>query len=77
MTQQRRFQQPQRSTTRCSSATAGGEHCTGSGLGLLHGSMTTAVQQARIVEVDDQGDKRVESGATLGKSGGSGGPQGR
>src|SRR3990170_1912138 len=77
MTQQRRFQQPQRTTTRCGSATAGSEHCTGSGLGILQGSMTTAMQQAGIVDVDDQGDKRVESGTLLGTSGGAGGPQGR
>jgi hypothetical protein len=39
--------------------------------------MTTAMQQAGIVDVDDQGDKRVESGTLLGTSGGAGGPQGR
>src|SRR5918995_4842811 len=77
MTQQRRFQQPQRPTTRYGSATAGGEHCTGSGLGILQGIMTTAMQQAGIVDVDDQGNQRVQSGALLGTPGGAGGSQDR
>jgi hypothetical protein len=59
MTQQRRFQQPQRATTRHGSATASGEHRAGSGLGILQGSMATAMQQAGILDADYQGDKRV------------------
>jgi hypothetical protein len=64
-------------TTRYGSATAGSEHRTGSGLGILQGSMTTAMQQAGIVDVDDQCDERVQAGALLGTPGGAGGSQGR
>jgi hypothetical protein len=46
-------------------------------LGILQGGMTTAMQQAGIVDVDDQGNKRVKSGALLGTPGGAGGSQGR